>query len=337
MAFFGLLRKDDILRITTDMVYIDPENDYVDISLRNGSKTNGSKERSEAIRIWCSGHRISNLAMNLREMETRMNLRDDPNLPYFRTMQPKTMRITQRGFSDSGLTARVRDLADRAKLVNPSKRTIHGLRRGGAQSLASIGIPERAIRKLGRWKSDAINRYLQNMEELDANTSTIRKALLSIKWNDKYPVQEKKVVPKDSAVAWSDPNVKPGLAVMPLKLNPTPTKPAALPSATTPLPSAQIPLLSAQTPLPSAYPLSETSNSNGKEEDLDAYLDNLMNEFEITPESMDLDDVSLQDIFPEPEPEQVPVPQVDVSDVMTRIRARIAQFQHVSSTGPTIV
>jgi hypothetical protein len=58
------------------------------------------------------------------------------------------------------------------------------------------------------------------MEELNAKTSTIRKALLSVKWNEKYPVQEKKVVLKDSGVAWSDPNVKPGLAVISLKLNP---------------------------------------------------------------------------------------------------------------------
>ena len=43
--------------------------------------------------------------------------------------------------------------------IDPSHYSGHSFRRGAANTAATLGIPKDAIMELGRWKSDAINRY----------------------------------------------------------------------------------------------------------------------------------------------------------------------------------
>ena len=45
--------------------------------------------------------------------------------------------------------------------LNPSLYTVHGTRGGRANDLLSMGLSVEAIKKLGRWKSNAVYVYLK--------------------------------------------------------------------------------------------------------------------------------------------------------------------------------
>ena len=76
----------------------------------------------------------------------------------------------------------VEQSARRNGLVRPeaSKYSSHSLRRGGAQFLRDCGVSRELIKAMGRWKSDAVDAYLdtvfRRVKVLVAKAFSVRKA-----------------------------------------------------------------------------------------------------------------------------------------------------------------
>jgi hypothetical protein len=67
-------------------------------------------------------------------------------------------RFVSRGFRRQDVVTRIRNLLGLAG-IDPSGYTGHSLRRGAAQDAHDMGLPRDDIMMLGRWSSDAVDRY----------------------------------------------------------------------------------------------------------------------------------------------------------------------------------
>jgi hypothetical protein len=94
---------------------------------------------------------------NLRYLFTQFPA--SPHAPLFGRGSP-TSAFTGIYFTRSYFTNAFRDLLLRAN-IDPTGYTGHSLRRGAAQSAADAGLPMEDIQTLGRWKSDAVLRYVR--------------------------------------------------------------------------------------------------------------------------------------------------------------------------------
>jgi hypothetical protein len=72
------------------------------------------------------------------------------------------------------------------KLQLVGELTGHSLRAGGATFLADVGVPRDTIKRLGRWRSDAFDIYLQHHPTLLAHIECYEMRAIRARHGDRF-------------------------------------------------------------------------------------------------------------------------------------------------------
>jgi integrase len=150
VAFFGFLRRSEVVQIQKSHVVVRPEYAMVFIP--------ASKTDQFGVGMWIVLARREDLLCPVSWLEKLLN-RLDGGKWLFRGTRG------QKGFSDNQLsfTAFNKRVKEAVKLIglNPKHFAGHSFRRGGATAAAAAGVPGRVIKRHGRWASDCYERYVE--------------------------------------------------------------------------------------------------------------------------------------------------------------------------------
>lgn len=163
VAFAGFLRTQDFtyskwgpadIASKPSRASVSLFNDYAVLSLPI-TKTDQLRKGTNI--TLAANKRISCPVRNLHHLLTRFPT--SLNAPLFARGYPLAA-LDGIYFTASYFTNTFQQLLLRAK-INPTGFTGHSIRRGAAQSAADVGLEMKEIQTLGRWKSDAVLRYVK--------------------------------------------------------------------------------------------------------------------------------------------------------------------------------
>ena len=153
LAFYGFLRCGELTSLTFGNVALDQQSFRITITLLQ-SKTDPDG-RGTVVHVGGCTDVISCPVTTMVRYLTAVSAESQSprdQLLVYHNGQPLTR---------ADVTREVRTLLPLCGITDPSSYASHSFRIGAATSAAIAGVPEHVIRHMGRWRSDAVLRYIR--------------------------------------------------------------------------------------------------------------------------------------------------------------------------------